>query len=158
MDYRQTTDETKRYASPFDVLFRIDDNNIVTHSFKGTNPSYASPQGIEPSFDISHERIKGEHNREKIRKKLLKQESTTPPTARSTPSTDKHVVVSNRPLLYNLVDLNLKRFVWFLTFNNLLSDLFFTELDYHSRQRRWHIYTPPLPPIHYCTRRLTNIK
>jgi len=92
---------SENVSRPYDARTRIRNNNVVVCSLKGMSPSYASPQGIEPSFDISHERIKGEHNREKMRKKLSKQESTaTPSEARSTPSSDKHVVVSVRYYYY----------------------------------------------------------
>lgn len=58
------------------------------------NPSYANPQGIEPSFDISHERIKGQHSHEQKRKQLLRQKITPLSTVSSTASSDKHVVVN----------------------------------------------------------------
>lgn len=59
----------------------------------GMNPSYANSQGMEPSFDISHERIKGVHNHEMKRKQFSKTKTTTQPTMISTASSDKHVVV-----------------------------------------------------------------
>ncbi|XP_050432686.1 ADAMTS-like protein 1 isoform X2 [Adelges cooleyi] len=54
------------------------------------SPSFASPQGIDPTFDISHERIKGEHNRELKRKSKGKLKSTQS-TPQSTTSTNPQV-------------------------------------------------------------------
>lgn len=81
------------------------------------NPPYANPQGIEPSFDISHERIKGEQNHEHKRKQSIRQKATTQSTILSTASSEKHVVASVLLILNSIL-------FWFLIFNcNLLSDL-----------------------------------
>ncbi|XP_050540146.1 ADAMTS-like protein 1 isoform X3 [Daktulosphaira vitifoliae] len=49
----------------------------------GVNPSFSNPQGIEPSFDISHEQIKGEHNRETKHKSKGKLKTTQAPPSTS---------------------------------------------------------------------------
>lgn len=66
----------------------------MIYSSKGMNPSYANPQGIEPSFDISHERIKGEHNREQKHKQSRQKTTTIQSTVTSTATSEKHVVAS----------------------------------------------------------------
>ena len=84
----------------------------MIYSFKGMNPSYANPQGIEPSFDISHERIKGEHNREQKHKHLRQKTTTIQSTVTSTASSEKHIVASIF-LILNFFPFNL----FFFTFN-----------------------------------------
>lgn len=93
----------------------------MLYSLKGTNPSYANPQGIEPSFDISHERIKGEHNREQKHKQSRQKTTTMQSTVTSTASSEKHVVASIF-LIYTIFPFNLFLF-FFLMFNIVLSDL-----------------------------------
>ncbi|XP_025201047.1 ADAMTS-like protein 1 isoform X1 [Melanaphis sacchari] len=70
----------------------------------GTNPSYANPQGIEPSFDISHERIKGEHNREQKHKQSRQKTTTMQSTVTNTASSEKHVVETEK----NAIDVSPK--------------------------------------------------
>lgn len=66
----------------------------MIYSSEGMNPSYGNPQGIEPSFDISHERIKGEHNREQKHKQSRQKTTTIQSTVTSTASSEKHIVAS----------------------------------------------------------------
>lgn len=63
---------------------------ILLHLSIGANPPYANPQGIEPSFDISHEQIKGEHNHETKHKPKGKLKTTQSP--QSTTFSSPHVV------------------------------------------------------------------
>lgn len=71
------------------------DINLTVAPSAGMNPSYANPQGMEPSFDISHERIKGEHNREQKHSKSRKKTTTQSAWPASTTSSDKHFAVAS---------------------------------------------------------------
>lgn len=92
---RPSPSPSRTTITPLPSYVYSENTSLKSFSSKGVNPSYANAQGIEPAFDISHERIKGEHNREQKRKQSSRQKTTTwPAMETSTAASDKRIVAS----------------------------------------------------------------